>query len=154
MKIKYKLIKPYPSEYKLGDVVEKTDNDFYDIKGKSSIHKSYVENWPDYWKKLSDLSYTIKAFRKKNVDAEFSKSFDHDFLDKWLKDGWEILSVERLFDHEVFSLDEDTEQGKIDKLVVDPSVEDGIKIIMKDGKEATLKLIKNKRDENNDETNS
>lgn len=126
--MQYKLIKWYPSlpdNWVVGDVVEKSlYNYVYAMRDKSSnlLYTKEVENHPEFWEKVEEKDYEILSFiRIGSMDyggAIFSLQnglYSAGTMDNklsliyCLKEGFNIHSVKRLSDGEVFSINDNAQ---------------------------------------------
>jgi hypothetical protein len=102
---KFKLIKEYPNSVPLGTIVDK-EWDEYGVQ---------FGRYPEYWEELVQKDYEILSFRAstgllriKDYDGLFQANGDvrrDNTTEQYLlKEGWNIYSVKRLSDGEVFCL--------------------------------------------------
>jgi hypothetical protein len=102
---KFKLIKEYPNSVPLGTIVDK-EWDEYGVQ---------FGRYPEYWEELVSKDYEILSFiastgllRIKDYDGLFQANGDvrrENTTEQYLlKEGWNIYSVKRLSDGEVFCL--------------------------------------------------
>ena len=131
MNKKYRLKREYPGSPKLGDeVIQCVNKDYYGraVNTFGEIHKSYIENQPEFWEEVIEQQYEILSFYAKNICGLGDTHVDKDYIwlpvktgvNKWSRDGWMtspytteqilnnpdygIYSVKRLSDGEVFTI--------------------------------------------------
>lgn len=109
---RYKLIREYPGSPKLGKVVKLDGRDWYITNDSQLFPKNEVENFPKFWEKVIEKDYEILSMCDNNslnicfIENELqSKSLYHD--------GFNIHSVKRLSDSEVFTVGDEYEFGII-----------------------------------------
>lgn len=124
---RYKLKQWYPSlpkDWEIGIEVEKctidkryyVSNQWY----KPLISQTEVENNPEFWEKLEEKDYEII---KETYNTLIGK--------------WEIISVKRLSDGEIFSVGDKIKDGVITSIILQPN---NIIWLMHDGRANNLKL--------------
>lgn len=105
---KFKLIKRYPGLpdiYKEGMAVKlypENRNIYYPIDNRSGVHKNEVENNPEFWEKVKEKTFEILKVRRKK-DGHIQEYLNI-MCNNCINDMWEIYSVKRLSDGEVFTI--------------------------------------------------
>ena len=116
--MKYKLIKEYPGSPKLGTVLVKKENGWYEREHSPGCAHlpQYIENSPEFWQEVKNPHYEILAFKHVNSGDLSTKRKNGLFLNDPdpNKDGqyreyrdfsiWTIYRVKRLSDGEVFTV--------------------------------------------------
>jgi hypothetical protein len=121
---KYKLIKKYPGSPKLNTMVKKHENANYISEcGYYSINPINIENQSEFWEEIIEKDYEILSYIVKN--GKIYKSFELTHInDKLLTQseainfGYLIHSIKRLSDGEIFTIDDNTKYGCIDKFYI------------------------------------
>jgi len=132
---KYKLIKEYPLSLKLGTIIEEdkygqlttTKDDFLQI-----FQMNEVKKFPEFWEEIKELTYEILTFSSSKNNNAYkigtilkNRFSDEDLNDFTYSEYWNIHSVKRLSDGEIFTIGDkvtldDTEQfiGNISKFEI------------------------------------
>ena len=108
--MKYKLIKEYPGSPKLGFI---TDRTMY-----------FPEYYPSFWQPVVEKNYEILSLvaSEKNPQhkkgSKFLHNKDYKFKNMHPTEFWNIYSVKRLSDGEIFTIGDKTNFGLISKIVI------------------------------------
>ncbi len=120
MSKKYKLIKEFPDSLPLGTIVQLYSNwDRYGIGSVAKYHRSFVEDYPEFWEKVVEQDYEILSFKQTSLQTDLWTKFG----DLWGKNTngtcatvpyrykeilnnplYIIYSIKRLSDGEIFSI--------------------------------------------------
>jgi hypothetical protein len=125
---KYKLIKEYPGSPKLGTIVDRRGIFIYfDVDSPNvnmTVSQNYVENYPEYWEEVVEkIDYEVLSFvcnqnfnklkKGEIITKQENGQYKGDNILTWegeeglvKMEHWSIYSVKRLFDGEVFSLND------------------------------------------------
>lgn len=137
---KFRLIKKYPGiPYDIDTIIEFTGNNYRRIDTKSLffVLPNDIENYPEYWEEVIEKDYKILGFRAKVdmymvskgevVDRIYNSilsgvDFESYYLNKL--DNYEIYSVKRLSDGEVFIIGDNinvtySNDATVQKLIVE-----------------------------------
>jgi len=110
---KFKLIKTYPGSPELGTVIiESTvftssvgNSITYMPKGDSSFRIKYPMTYPEFWEEVVEKDYEILSFAWSNkTGRDIYANASRDSETMMIKNGYEINSVKRLSDGEVFTV--------------------------------------------------
>lgn len=119
---KFKLIKPYPNNPKLGVEVVYSEmyNNYFPVEGdyNSQRTKNEVENYPEFWEEVSEAEkeYEIMSFsyedridtRRENnlfgVSTGMNPQTTGYYGEEVYKGSWKIHSVKRLSDGKIFTI--------------------------------------------------
>jgi len=123
---KYKLIKEYPGSPKIGAIAksDKIDYVYYYFEKDSytGIGSSIIENNPKFWEEVVEKDYEVLSYIKKDNSAITTKRENGFFLNSMFKDShgvysdyqllntWNIYSVKRLSDGEIFTIGDIVEE--------------------------------------------
>ncbi len=123
---KYKLIKEYPGSPKIGAIAksDKIDYVYYYLEKNShtGIGTSIIENNPEFWEEVVEKDYEVLSYIKKDNSAITTKRENGFFLNSMFKDShgvysdyqllntWNIYSVKRLSDGEIFTIGDIVEE--------------------------------------------
>ena len=108
--MKYKLIKEYPGSPKLGTI---TDRTMY-----------FPEYYPSFWQPVIEKDYEILSLvaSERNPQhkkgSKFLHNKDYKFKSMHPTEFWDIYSVKRLSDGEIFTIGDKTNFGLISKIVI------------------------------------
>ena len=100
--MKYILKKEYPGSPKLGNIIDNLEND-------------WIENYPEFWEEVVEKDYEILSLSFTNNFCYLQKNGEYAYrntpnttstLKGCLSVGWKIHSVKRIFDGEVFTIDD------------------------------------------------
>lgn len=133
MSNKYRLIKTYPGSPKLDSIVKLKNNGGYELETSTSyfMTKDKVENYPEFWQPVVEKDYEILSFYNKegksyyNIttqgyyysEPDSSRSFTYCSL------YYQIHSVKRLSDGEIFTIGDKIDWGNISKSVLITKIE-------------------------------
>ena len=117
MSNRYRLIKEYPGSPKLDTII----NDSKTTLGISYYEncKAFIENYPEFWQEVVEKDYEILSFKLPGnniVDLKYARNN----LKFMLKNSsvYQIYSVKRLSDGEIFTIGDKTNFGLISKIVI------------------------------------
>jgi hypothetical protein len=133
----YKLVKFYPSlpkDWKEGMIVGLGDW-YYDYSPCSGnyrhkfIHKSEIENNPEYWQEVIKTNYEILCFRSNGPSQRIANVIDNlvygtcceegfipnvELVLKWVAlETWEVYQVKRLSDGELFTIGDNVRPSNV-----------------------------------------
>jgi hypothetical protein len=110
---KYKLIKIYPGSPELGTIITATNGYFTTFK--------YAHLYPEFWEEIVEPTFEILSFRsnkewKNGHLVHFKQTHFEERIKDYLKDSeWDIHSVKRLSDGEIFTIGDTTDEGIIEE---------------------------------------
>lgn len=109
--MKYKLIKIYPGSPKLGSIVELKNNGGYELENSTSyfMTKDKVENYPEFWEEVVEKDYKILFINHNGTIINYNESQND------LKFYWNIHSIKRLSDGEIFTIGDKINHSHLDK---------------------------------------
>ncbi|MBC7845585.1 MAG: hypothetical protein H7Y10_03740 [Flavobacterium sp.] len=123
--MKYKLIKEYPGSEKLG-TTEWNDKLVYGSHGCSSNWKGtiFYDAHPEFWQRVEEVDYDILSVIGKEGTVISKENYTFPECFQTLvnaKNPFDIFSVKRLSDGEVFNIKDFTTKGVIHKFEITPS---------------------------------
>lgn len=115
---KYKLVKEYPGSPKLGTIVEKHDPYYHGKKRGFVYTLDYIEKSPEFWEEVIGKDYEILTYYCKSLGlvAESIVFKEPQFGGN---SEWNIHSVKRLSDGEIFTIGDNTTLGLITQIHLD-----------------------------------
>lgn len=117
MEERFKLIKVYQGSPKLGTIIDNNSGFIYSIK---------PQEWPEFWEKIVELDYEILSFTGKITKTLYAKDANGDFLNlsfltplslqQCLTNPYDIHSIKRLSNDEIFTVGDTTSRGIITEI--------------------------------------
>jgi len=124
--VKYKCVKEYPGGPELGIIAEQEDDAWFKWYRDSVSYRRFrineVINYPEFWEEVKENEFLILSvsatkentlYKVGHVDKlTNTKSYTEDVLDGISLGHWEIHSVQRLSDGEIFKLGDAVARGR------------------------------------------
>lgn len=127
---KYRLIKEYPGSPKLDTIVKQTKNSLIciDDGNRFIVMLDVLQQYKEFWEEVVEKDYEILSFQLKDrlytLNNKQSNIYcsghigDCICLSHYKQDDYQIHSIKRLSDGEIFTIGDNTKYGCIDKFYI------------------------------------